>query len=184
MQASRLKAIASSYRQRVGDMQKHRVLSEIIFGIGFLVAMVNTSAAQLTTLHGFNGADGANPYRESLVQSTDGNFYGTTETGGALSYGLVFKMTPDGTVTTVHEFVGTDGEFPSAGMVQDAAGNFYGTARTAGPGVGDVFKITPEGTFSVLHGFNGTNECNPTFAPLLLAAMRLVLENVSQSVIT
>ncbi len=170
MQASRLKAIASSYRQRVGDMQKHRVLSQTILGIAFCLAMATLSTAQLTTLHSFDGTDGANPYRESLVQGADGNFYGTTETGGALSYGLVFKMTPDGTVTTVHEFVGTDGEFPSAGMVQDAAGNFYGTARTAGPGVGDVFKITPQGTFSVLHGFNGTNEGNATFAPALLAS--------------
>ena len=49
---------------------------------------------------------------------------------GADDYGLVFKMTPEGTVTTLHEFVGTDGEYPPAGLVQDGAGNL--TAQRAG----------------------------------------------------
>ena len=40
-----------------------------------------------------------NPYREALVQGADGDFYGTTETGGADNYGVVFKMAPGGTVT-------------------------------------------------------------------------------------
>ena len=111
-----------------------------------------------------------NPYREALVRGADGNFYGTTETGGSDNYGLVFQMAPDGTVTAIHEFVGTDGEYPSSGLVQDAAGNFYGTARTAGPGVGDVFRITPQGAFSVLHGFNGGTEGSATYAPVLLAS--------------
>jgi uncharacterized repeat protein (TIGR03803 family) len=32
-----------------------------------------------------------------LVQATDGNFYGTTQGGGANGYGTVFKMTPSST---------------------------------------------------------------------------------------
>ena len=44
-----------------------------------------------------------NPYREALVRGADGNFYGTTETGGSDNYGLVFKMAPDGTVTAIHD---------------------------------------------------------------------------------
>lgn len=87
-------------------------------------AMVVASSAQtLTPLHSFNGSDGMNPYRVALVQGIDGNFYGTTETGGTDNYGVVFKMAPDGTVTVLHQFVGTDGEYPSSGLIQDAAGN-------------------------------------------------------------
>jgi uncharacterized repeat protein (TIGR03803 family) len=97
------------------------------------------------------------PYREGLVQGIDGNFYGTTENGGTDDYGIVFKMTPGGTVTVIHEFVGTDGEYPPAGLVQDGAGNLYGTTRAGGPGPspGVVFKITPQGTFTTLTGALG-----------------------------
>ncbi len=136
--------------------------------VAFCVAMTIASAAQtFTNLHNFNGSDGMNPYREWLVQGADGNFYGTTEKGGADNYGVVFKMTPDGTVTLVHDFVGTDGEYPSSGLVQDAAGNLYGTTRSGGPGPdpGVVYKITPQGTFSVLTGAGG----GVIYAPLLLA---------------
>ena len=130
--------------------------------------MVVSTAQTLTTLHAFNGSDGMNPYREALVQGADGNFYGTTEMGGGDNYGVVFKMAPDGTVTVIHEFVGTDGEYPSSGLVQDAAGNLYGTTRAGGPGPdpGVVYKITPRGTFSVLTAAGGS----VIYAPLLLAS--------------
>ena len=133
-------------------------------------AAITLNAQTLTTLHSFGGSDGMGPYREGLVQGADGNFYGTTETGGVDDFGLVFKMAPDGTVTTVHEFVGTDGEYPSSGLVQDAAGNLYGTTRAAGPGgIGEVYKITPQGTFTVVHGFTGADG-GVVYAPPLLAS--------------
>ena len=44
--------------------------------------------------------NGASP--GSLIQATDGNFYGTT-------YVAVFKMDAAGTLTTLHTFAGTDG---------------------------------------------------------------------------
>jgi uncharacterized repeat protein (TIGR03803 family) len=137
--------------------------------VAFSLAMAITSAAQtFTNLHNFSGADGTNPYREALVQGADGNFYGTTEKGGVDDYGVVFKMTPDGTVTLIHDFVGADGEYPSSGLVQDAAGNRYGTTRSGGPGPdpGVVYKITPQGTFTVLSGAGG----GVIYAPVLLAS--------------
>jgi uncharacterized repeat protein (TIGR03803 family) len=83
-----------------------------------------------------------------LVQATDGNFYGTTYYGGAsdkcsLGCGTVFKMTPAGTLTTLHSFDGTDGDGPSAGLLQATNGNFYGTTYYVGAsGDGTVFSVS------------------------------------------
>lgn len=67
--------------------------------------------------------------------ATDGNLYGTTSIGGASTAcgasgcGTVFKMTPEGTLTTLHNFDLTDGSVPS-GLVQSTDGNFYGTTQS------------------------------------------------------
>lgn len=74
-----------------------------------------TAGATLTTLYSFcsqtNCPDGLYPYA-GLVQAANGNFYGTTELGGANGYGTVFKITPTGTLTTLHSFDSTDGANP------------------------------------------------------------------------
>jgi uncharacterized repeat protein (TIGR03803 family) len=125
-----------------------------------------TPSGTLTTLHSFGSTDGANP-RAGLVQATDGNFYGTT-TGGGVSgncrngCGTVFKMSPQGTLTTLHSFDGTDGETPFAGFIQATDSNFYGTTTYGGAnGAGTVFKITPSGTLTTLHSFDGSDGANP-----------------------
>jgi uncharacterized repeat protein (TIGR03803 family) len=46
----------------------------------------------VTVLHAFTGgADGSKPWA-SLIQATDGNFYGTTPRGGAFFLGVVFRV--------------------------------------------------------------------------------------------
>jgi uncharacterized repeat protein (TIGR03803 family) len=109
-------------------------------------------AQNFTTLHSFDGPDGANPLWAGLVQATNGDFYGTTSGGGANgNYGTVFKITPSGTLTTLYTFcsqyvdsVCTDGEEPYAGLIEAANGNLYGTTNGGGAnGQGTVFKVTP-----------------------------------------
>jgi uncharacterized repeat protein (TIGR03803 family) len=100
-----------------------------------------TPAGTLTTLHSFDCAqfsndptsnEGCFPFA-SLIQANDGNFYGTTRSGGAANRGTVFKITPRGTLTTVHSFIcATEGCLPSAALLQASDGNFYGTAETTG----------------------------------------------------
>jgi uncharacterized repeat protein (TIGR03803 family) len=118
------------------------------------------SAGTLTTLHSFcsqtNCADGANPYA-GLIQARDGNFYGTTYQGGSTNDGTVFKMTPDGALTTLHSFAGypTEGANPYAGLVQAIDGNFYGTTLLGGRSGsgGTVFEITPGGALTTVYDF-------------------------------
>ena len=102
-----------------------------------------------------------NSPKRALVQGTDGNFYGTTVEGGAncppLGCGTIFKITPSGTLTTLHSFGGTDGTEPH-GLVQATNGNFYGTTSFGGANSdGTVFEITPSGTLTTLASFDVTN---------------------------
>jgi uncharacterized repeat protein (TIGR03803 family) len=116
-------------------------------------AAVALPAQTLTTLHRFDYSDGDDPYG-GLVQATDGNFYGTTYTGGANYQGTVFKITPSGQLTTLHNFDYRDGEAPTAALVQGTDGNFYGTTPFAGPSNnGTAFRISPSGRLTRLFSF-------------------------------
>jgi uncharacterized repeat protein (TIGR03803 family) len=126
-----------------------------------------TPTGTLTILHTFVGgiADGAYPFA-GLIQGTDGNFYGTTYSGGASNSGTVFQLTPVGTLTILHTFAGgsADGAYPFAGLIQGNDGNFYGTTIFGGiSSAGTVFQLTPGGTLTVLHSFAGgsTDGANP-----------------------
>jgi uncharacterized repeat protein (TIGR03803 family) len=79
------------------------------------------------------------------VESGDGGFYGTTEaTSDPLvsGFGTVFKMSADGTITTVHRFNWLDSATPFAGVIVASDGALYGTtvAGTLGGG-GAIFRI-------------------------------------------
>ena len=128
-------------------------------GIGCGTVFKITASGKLTTIYNFcaqtNCADGQWP-SGSLVQAIDGNFYGTTEAGGAYGIncpfgicGTVFKLTPGGKLTTLHSFAGTDGSDPYSGLVQGTNGNFYGTTEMGadlscggGSGCGTVFSLS------------------------------------------
>jgi uncharacterized repeat protein (TIGR03803 family) len=130
-------------------------------------------AQTLTTLYSFcpqsDCADGGSPLA-GLVQATNGDLYGTTASGGASGNGTVFKITPGGTLTTVHSFCSqtncTDGADPYAGLVQAANGDLYGTTVEGGADYhGTVFKITPGGTLTTLYSFCSQTNCTDGFYP-------------------
>jgi len=116
-----------------------------------------TVAVTFTTLHSFDGTDGANP-QAPLVQATNGDLYGTALDGGTSPYGTngtVFQITPSGAFTALRSFClqsgCTDGEHPAAGLIQATNGNLYGTTEEGGStGLGTVFKITPSGALTIL----------------------------------
>jgi uncharacterized repeat protein (TIGR03803 family) len=96
------------------------------------------------------------PSSAPLVLAGNGNLYGTQWTGGSSGYGTVFKLSPDGTLTTIYTFDQTHGASPS-GLVVGSDGNLYGTARAGGTATnpaGVVFKLTPNGAITVLHNFD------------------------------
>src|SRR5271165_3525891 len=120
----------------------------------FSAAMAMLSPAQtITTLTSFNGNNGSNPLG-TLVEGPDGSFYGTTTIGGIYSpvlYGTVFQVTPDGNLTTLHNFDGRDGDMPQLALVRATDGNFYGTTWQGGAdNYGTIFRISPAGAFTSL----------------------------------
>jgi len=112
-----------------------------------------------TSLHQFVNlvTDGAGP-NGILTQGRDGNFYGTTSGGGTNNNGTVFKITAEGTLTTIWHFGSLsnnmDGKWPLAGLVQGSDGSFYGTTQLGGTNNnGTAFKITPAGILTPLWQF-------------------------------
>jgi len=126
------------------------------FGCGTVFKI--TPGGVLTTLYSFCSlgppcTDGEGPIA-GLVQATDGDFYGTTY-GYSSCCGTVFRITPGGTLTTLHTFSGgDDGASPWAGLVQTANGDLYGTTSLGGNDGGTIFRITPEGALTTPYLFD------------------------------
>src|SRR5258708_32972883 len=126
------------------------------------------SAGHVTVLHVFHATDGYGP--TGLVKGSDGNFYGTTSSGGQPSgggAGVFFRMDPAGNFTVLYAFVGgfacCDGGGPTAQPVLASDGNFYGTTSAGGAfrdidhqgGFGTVYRFNPTtGVMTILHSFN------------------------------
>ncbi|HEY2532519.1 MAG TPA: choice-of-anchor tandem repeat GloVer-containing protein [Xanthobacteraceae bacterium] len=116
------------------------------------VTNVNISCGpNFSLLYSFaaGNGDGGQPYH-TLIQGSDGDFYGTTLVGGAGNVGAIFKVTPSGNEALFYSFTAT----PYAGLVQGSDGNIWGTTASGGSaGRGTVFKITPSGTESIVFSF-------------------------------
>jgi len=132
-----------------------------------------TAAGKLTTLHQFNGNDGASPMA-ALILASDGDFYGMAWEGGIrclqgepYGCGTIFKITPNGIFTLLHQFCSkakcADGTFPLGSLVQAANGKLYGTTSGGGTGAdpycalyygcGTIFEITSSGGFKTVFNF-------------------------------
>jgi uncharacterized repeat protein (TIGR03803 family) len=120
------------------------------YGVGIVYKV--SLAGKLTVLHSFDyetvGNLGADP-TVGLVLATDGNFYGTTSLGGGgcvSGCGTIFKITPAGKMTTLHQFSGPDGTNPQA-LFQDTSGTFFGVAYSGGNnacpgGCGTIYSVS------------------------------------------
>src|SRR6202451_138306 len=123
------------------------------------------SGGGITVLHYFAGGptDGASPDYSGLLVDKAGTFYGVTELGGADNLGAVYELSPSGTETLLHSFVGgtKDGCLPFGTPFMDEQGNLYGTTYACGSfNQGIVWKLSTKGTETVLHNFdtNGSSD--------------------------
>jgi uncharacterized repeat protein (TIGR03803 family) len=138
----------------------HRISRLLIISsslLSVLTTAVALPAQTFTTLFTFDVTNGANP-DAGLVQATDGNLYGTAFGGGPNGYGTIFRITPDGSLTTIYSFCETcTDNYPESALVQAANGELYGS--TAGSvehphTFGTVFRVTLSGTLKGLDAFS------------------------------
>lgn len=96
-----------------------------------------TPTGEITVLYNFcsqlNCSDGGNAIG-GLIQGTDGNFYGTTQVGGANFNGTIFQITPEGQYTVLHSFDYDDGNGAEGPLIEGTDGILYG--ETTGGGTG------------------------------------------------
>jgi len=137
------------------------------------VFAINTNGTGFTTLHSFNGSDGAYPLFARLVL-LGSTLYGTAERGGSWGNGTVFALNTDGTgFTVLHSFsagggghlpfINSDGGWPTSDLILSGT-TLYGTATSGGSlGNGTVFSVKTDGTdFKTLYNFTGgTNGGGP-----------------------
>jgi len=150
----------------------------------FIVAVCCAPLAMLAHAQSFSllfgypqdGTKGYNPYTMNMIQATDGNLYGTTESGGAGNVncnnyvdcgGTIFKISSTGDYSLLYTFCALgdgkgdcpDGRSPYGGVIQASDGNFYGMTPAGGTNnLGTIFRFTAGGVLTTLHSF-----CNPPY---------------------
>lgn len=86
-------------RGKEGNVERLGFSRTVCILFAFCAAAAIVSSAQtFTTLASFDDYAPEAP----LVQGLDGNLYGTTELGGTSNDGMVFKITPTGTLTVLY----------------------------------------------------------------------------------
>ncbi|MGD0058746.1 MAG: choice-of-anchor tandem repeat GloVer-containing protein [Verrucomicrobiia bacterium] len=126
------------------------------------------SNGAFTSVYQFNKADGRYP-GAALIQSTsaDGYFFGTTRLGGAGGDGTAFKVSSQGTFTTLFDFGGSNGRRPGSSLLQAQDGLFYGTTFLGGYRYGTLFQMDSNGVFRTLDSFLGDINGGVPYAALV-----------------
>jgi uncharacterized repeat protein (TIGR03803 family) len=106
----------------------------------------------------------------SLIQGSDGNFYGTTfvSSEGNQSQpngGTVFSVTPKGQFSLLHTFLpGVKNNYPNGNnpgsITEGSDGNFYGVTFNGGvTGQGVLYRVSRKSRFQVIHQFCSATNC-------------------------
>jgi uncharacterized repeat protein (TIGR03803 family) len=157
-------------------MPSHQLFRGLCAAAGILTAFLCTapmSASQESVVYSFNDSSGDVIPQAGVITDAAGNLYGTAFYGGAYGMGMVYELSPAANgwqETILHSFNvdGTDGYFPTGGLIFDKAGNLYGTAQFGGTGnctnnlgCGVIFELSPNGSGgwseSILHQFSGND---------------------------
>jgi uncharacterized repeat protein (TIGR03803 family) len=137
-------------------------------GVVFALAADGTESV----LHAFGSGAGAQYAYGSLIQASDGNFYGMSQGGGAYGLGTVFMIRPDGSELVIHSFGSqADGQIPAGSLIQGADGKLYGMTSAGGDYAGGiVFRMDLDGTETILHSLGSGSDGSAPAGSLLQAS--------------
>jgi uncharacterized repeat protein (TIGR03803 family) len=139
----------------VNIARKNRIRRFVrISGLGVTLLAASLRGATLEPVASLNQSLTSFPQ----VRLSNGTFYGTDFGGfnGATDHGSVFKLAPNGSLTTLYSFqAATQEEANPILLIGGADGNLYGATapRAVGDLNGMIFKVTPSGTFTPLYTF-------------------------------
>jgi uncharacterized repeat protein (TIGR03803 family) len=132
------------------------------WGAGALFKL--SSSGKETVLANFSNSpvSGGTP-TGNIARDSAGNFYGTTNLGGASQAGSIYKVNKTGGETVLFSFHQYVGQQPIGGLSIDSSANLYGTTTDGGRSstspcsdpCGVVFEFTSAGVYTVLHRFDG-----------------------------
>lgn len=149
-----------SRRERIKPCVMHFPLRKALLFVCavaiFVGAVANVAAQTFEVLY---QPPGTQP-RSSLIQGSNGNYYGMTYSGGLYGNGTIF-MISGGAIQTLLSFDWSNGGYPYGELIEASDGYFYGTTSAGGKGSGTVFKMTPDGALTTLVSFNSTNGRSP-----------------------
>jgi uncharacterized repeat protein (TIGR03803 family) len=144
--------------------------AKLLAGI-FLVAVAIAAPAQtVSTIYQFSSGSNPNLPAGVMAQGRDGNFYGITQSGGTANLGVIYNISSEGSLTSLHSMGQSDGTTCS-GLTLGTDGNFYGTCHNGGTNdYGTLFKVTSAGVLTVLHNFaaqgSTSDGCEPLAPPI------------------
>lgn len=120
-----------------------------------------STSGQPFFFHSFTGGEGGAIPVSTLIEASDGYFYGMTELGGTApgaGYGTVFKIDRAGHISIVYKFnPSTSAIYPAGGLIQGTDGYLYGAlSENTLPGLGSIFRISLSGQYQQLYNFTAT----------------------------
>jgi uncharacterized repeat protein (TIGR03803 family) len=127
-------------------------------GLGWGTVFKATASGGISSIHRFDYVQGQGAVY--ITEGHDRKLYGTASSGGTAPFGLVYRLTEDGSdFTVLHTFKGTDGAAPVAGVCEDDHDHLYGVTRGGGAfaGRGAVYRLDTSGdNFFVVHSLAGS----------------------------
>ncbi|MBL0327897.1 MAG: T9SS type A sorting domain-containing protein [Bacteroidetes bacterium] len=119
----------------------------------------STNANTHEIVYSFTTATGRTPYAR-IIQASNGKFYGTTFTGGANDYGVIYEYDPLSSLyTKLFDFSNTAGSY-SFGALLESGGLLYGMCNGGGSfGLGTLFSFDiTSGIFTKWVDFDGSTK--------------------------